>query len=1137
MAYTKDDRIAFGDQTRLDPFDVIVNDLISDLDGDDLTFDEIINLSRTSLGGLSKNNIQNATHYFQILKNNFGEEDMLDFLINVTDFQNWHRDLGRNRVADMLKKYKTKFVEHKRRCMQMDIFDVNFVGRENQIKDFIESTVPGKKSSSAVSISGAGGIGKTAIGNEICRRLWSSKKHWQVIKIDLREKDSMGDLLKDIVLELQLKDDGMSSDDLLNSLKDTKDSKMQANILDHLSKITRRTIVMLDNVDDIIHKNENQFLQFVQKILEKLRDTCKVRIIVTNRVNLRDIFERTMPHMRDLIRNLEVGPLDRHPAKELIRKCTPKDLVSEAECDSLVTLTDGIPLALRTICSILRSCCRQVKPVEIINHLRKNRVINMDRMEKCLQESYDRLDENMKNILMQLTLFKTSSFDIDAADAVLKEDNAPYSPVLNTKMNLFHLKSRHLIEIHDMTVQTEGNLERNTTQERPPGLGDSDRNILYSLHPRMFEFLIQRKSEFSNVMEPARIRFVEYMENIIGIIGKEQENSYYSVGSYMREYNVHVQSYFDMIQEITDDYDTGRSNIQASNRILAIGRRTLTQNRQLRWLEWVTHKAEQNNEIDKLFFFRGYMIQLLTEMDDTTRISDIIHVTEEKLDEANSRSDTAIKVALGNYYYRKAIYFRKIERRHDILKSLDRAKKYLEDKELQQVMERNENLNMILANVFNDLGCYFYLYDNDKCRKYHEEAIERASLWRRFTEEEHPDVDRFRNNRAVCLLKEILDNTSKDSSRDQYINETLEHFDRAIAEGRRRGTDNTDDHAEALRNRSILYLQLKRYEEAKADAKKSLEVREKILKEPHVYLTLSYSLIARILFNWGDQRIRDDKIAEGYSLLQQSVTYYDKTMEKMMEGGMPTDHDEYPDIKRFHLLAVKRTDANRKSRLQQEYSRFECIPSTIVSNCSVSSEDSDSLLDSAEESYSSDDLTNEKETDSSQYSSDSKKNKELQVDVRKTIDDTQHFPTPVYRNKERYERQESGYVSGASVRSRRLSRQESFEILERPRLTSNTSGSSEDVFSRKPSSLEMSMEEIMASTSKRRSRIHQVDKHQGKRLSRDSSDRGTLHVTGRKKDNTPEDHSREGDSEPVVKVRKKDRCQRETDVCNSDSDS
>lgn len=134
MMASDDDRVGFEDQ-QLNGLDVIISDLVLDF-RDDCFFTEIKNLSQSHLGRNSSS-IKTGTEYFKILQNNLGDEDMLDFLINLTDFQNLHRDCGTEKVSRTLQSYKGKLEKYKQECMLKNIYDPNFVGRDGEIKDIM----------------------------------------------------------------------------------------------------------------------------------------------------------------------------------------------------------------------------------------------------------------------------------------------------------------------------------------------------------------------------------------------------------------------------------------------------------------------------------------------------------------------------------------------------------------------------------------------------------------------------------------------------------------------------------------------------------------------------------------------------------------------------------------------------------------------------------------------------------------------------------------------------------------------------------------------------------------------------------------------------------------------------------------
>jgi len=138
MAET-DERIAFQDETKLDPWSVLESELIQDFDGNDVMFSEVKNLSKYQLGPMISN-IKDGRQYFNVLKNNLGSDDLLEFLINLMEYSNFHQDLyfGGDRIADTLKKHSEKLQKYKRELMRKDIYDENFVGREEEIKTLMK---------------------------------------------------------------------------------------------------------------------------------------------------------------------------------------------------------------------------------------------------------------------------------------------------------------------------------------------------------------------------------------------------------------------------------------------------------------------------------------------------------------------------------------------------------------------------------------------------------------------------------------------------------------------------------------------------------------------------------------------------------------------------------------------------------------------------------------------------------------------------------------------------------------------------------------------------------------------------------------------------------------------------------------
>jgi len=135
----EDVTIVVNDDTNMDRWNILVNELIQDFDAKDLMFNEVKNLSKYQLGKLNSN-IKDGRQYFDVLKNNLSPDDLLDFLINLMDCSGFSQDLyfGGQNIADTLKNHRENLHNYKRDLMRKDIYDENFVGREDEIRTLLE---------------------------------------------------------------------------------------------------------------------------------------------------------------------------------------------------------------------------------------------------------------------------------------------------------------------------------------------------------------------------------------------------------------------------------------------------------------------------------------------------------------------------------------------------------------------------------------------------------------------------------------------------------------------------------------------------------------------------------------------------------------------------------------------------------------------------------------------------------------------------------------------------------------------------------------------------------------------------------------------------------------------------------------
>ncbi|XP_052089144.1 uncharacterized protein LOC127725855 isoform X6 [Mytilus californianus] len=190
------DEIATEHCTEIDIWDKLVHYFTEYWDGDDHIFQQVLNLSRRQLGEQTQS-ITDTAAFFTALENKFSDKnDLLEFLINLTGYLNYHTELGSVNVKQHLKDCRENIRRFKRECIRIGIFrDNNFVGREDQIakiKDEIE-----KGNTKGILVCGLGEMGKTCLVNTVCYELRSDK--WKTIRFELREQRNYRHFLRTVV--------------------------------------------------------------------------------------------------------------------------------------------------------------------------------------------------------------------------------------------------------------------------------------------------------------------------------------------------------------------------------------------------------------------------------------------------------------------------------------------------------------------------------------------------------------------------------------------------------------------------------------------------------------------------------------------------------------------------------------------------------------------------------------------------------------------------------------------------------------------------------------------------------------------------------------------------------------------------
>ena len=193
------------------------------------------------------------------------------------------------------------------------------------------------KSTQLVSICGSPGFGKTAVAIAVGHAVQSRgiPAYW----ISLRGLHSKADLtskflsfLRQPTTHTKLPDPNLSIDDEICLL---------------FSKISKLSIVILDNVDDLLETGCPKLKEEVTQLFgEILRRNQKVAFVVTARESLDYMHLNFQGHWE-----LRIKPLDDASAQTLVSELLPNAAV--ADSTQIAYICGQVPLAMRLLCSLV----------------------------------------------------------------------------------------------------------------------------------------------------------------------------------------------------------------------------------------------------------------------------------------------------------------------------------------------------------------------------------------------------------------------------------------------------------------------------------------------------------------------------------------------------------------------------------------------------------------------------------------------------------------------------------------------------------------------------------------------------------------------------------------------------------------
>ena len=309
----------------------------------------------------------------------------------------------------------------------------NFTGRQSEVEEIIGHVT--SESTRLVSIWGSPGFGKTSVAIAVGHALQT--QGLLVYWVSLRGLQSKAGLTSKILSLLKQP-----------TIQDKKPSDQHLSLDDEicqlLSEISKQSVFILDNADDLLESGRPKVKEEVMRLLEEiLRQNPRVTFVVTTRESLEFMDVHFQGH-----RGLRIGTLGEASAQTLIHELFPHANI--ADCSKIAQLCGQVPLAMKLMCSLISEDSASPRHFldnfmtssseSIVKMLDNQDYPTSHRLKFVFDSSFQRLPEQEQEALISLSIFP-ENFSTDVAAAVLGTKTA-----YEAKRMLQSLRRKSLID-------------------------------------------------------------------------------------------------------------------------------------------------------------------------------------------------------------------------------------------------------------------------------------------------------------------------------------------------------------------------------------------------------------------------------------------------------------------------------------------------------------------------------------------------------------------------------------------------------------------------------------------------------------------------------------------------------------------
>ena len=276
-----------------------------------------------------------------------------------------------------------------------------FTGRDKECADIIDHLTA--RDTKFVNAWGSPGFGKTSVATAVGHQLDS--KGLPVLLLSLRGVKTVNEMARQML--------NMSQQTNQRSFDQTPPTDR---VLQWISSVSSPLFLFLDNADDLLEAQKEEFLQFLQDIIK----SCKtVKLLCTTRASLEYV-----QHLFDTFL-MRIPPLDKSSSRKLIRAFLPN--VTDSDSETIGQICGNVPLAIRLVYSMLNDGDLSLK--DLVGELASTEVNFLEAVDKSdypddlrlkvlFKQCFQSLPCEEQEAFVCLSVFN-GSFDVAAAVAIL----------------------------------------------------------------------------------------------------------------------------------------------------------------------------------------------------------------------------------------------------------------------------------------------------------------------------------------------------------------------------------------------------------------------------------------------------------------------------------------------------------------------------------------------------------------------------------------------------------------------------------------------------------------------------------------------------------------------------------------------